>query len=746
MSEISTAITIIDGFTPALKSLNESLNTVTKAMMSAQSQLGKPVDLTSVFNAKKQVEDAAAAVNKAGAAAAAAANKQKSYNDSMQNGGSVASNLAGKVKGLAAAYLGFQGLSGAVQLSDKLTNQTARLSLLVDGDPDSLKDLEDKIFNSAQRVGSDYMDTANVVNQLASNAGDAFADATGKVNLDDVVGFSELLAKQFSIAGVEGENLSSAMLQLTQAMGSGVLQGDEFKSINENAPIIGKTIAKYMGVSSAELKKLSSEGKITSDIIKNAFAASADEINEKYSKMPDTWATVFTRIKNNAIKAFVPISKKINEIANSPAIGKMSDLISAGIVILAQTVTWAMDQIGVVATFIQENMGLIQPVVYGATAAFLAYGAAILYAKIQAQAKALWTGIVTAKTIAMTFATKGATAGFAKLNAVMAINPVMLVVYAVIALIGVFYLAVAIVNKFAGTSVSATGIITGAFMGLYAAVYNMVVRWYNIFASFAEFLINVFKNPIYSIKALYVNLATNFIDGVIAMIGSWDGFATSMANAFLDAVNFVIKGWNKLIDLLPDDVSKALGIGKATEFEARTSITSDLTSAKESLQQMLGEKPEDYTTVGKLEYKDIGESVKVGYEWGENLSNNFDIGSMVDEVFNSSAKIKDGLTSDKSKEAVKLGKSDPKAQSALDKIAGNTGKMADSLSASDAELEYLREIGERSAVYKMNTNEIKVSMNNNNTVNSAMDLDDIVAALTRKIRDAASNMAEGNHI
>lgn len=743
MSQISTAITIIDNFTPALQSLNDSLNIVTRSMMHAQSQLGKPIDLDAVFNARKQISDAEFEIHKAGNAAASAASKQNSYNNSMKNGQTIADGLTNKIKGLVAAYLGFQGLSGAIKLSDEVTTNTARLSLLVDGDPDSLKELEDTIFNSAQRVGADFMQTSDVVSKLASNAGDAFKDATGKINLKEVVGFSELLAKQFSIAGVKGGNLSAAMLQLTQAMSSGVLQGDEFKSIMENAPIIGNTVAKYLGVSTDELRKLSSEGKITASVIRNAFAASADDINAQFASMPDTWSTVFTRIKNYAIKAYEPISKKINEIANSPAIKNITNLLAATMVIIANKVVWAMDMVGSVITFIQDNLQLIQPIVYGAAAAFGVWGAAILFAKIQAMATVAWNAIMTASMIAMTFATQGASAGFAALNAIMAMNPVMLVVYAVIALIAVFYLAVAAINHFMGTSISATGLIAGAFMSLYATIYNVIARLYNIFASYAEFLINVFKNPVYSIKALFINLATDFIDSTIAMMSGWDEFATSLANAFLEAVNWVIRGWNKLIDILPDDVSSVLGLSKGVEYTARTSITSDLSDAKASLQKMLGEKPEDYTTLGRLEYKNVKDSYDAGYKWGEDLSNKFDFGNMVNDAFNASEKLTNGLTSDESKEDITKG---GKAQSALDKIANNTGKMADSLTASDDELAYLREIGERNAVYKLNTNEIKVSMNNNNTVNSVLDLDDIVSALTKKIKEAASTMAEGNHI
>lgn len=729
MAEIKTAISIVDGFSPALRSLNNALNIVTSALADTQKELGKPIDLSSINAAKAELAQATSHLDRMGDEAQKAAAKQDKLGSSMENSENKASELTGKIKGLIAAYATWETASLAISTSDTLTNMGARLALINDG-LQTQAELEDMIFAAAQRTSNSYVETAEIVSKLRMNAKDAF-----KTN-EEAVLFAELLQKKFAIAGASADDISSVMTQLTQGLGAGVLRGDELNSVFEAAPNIIQSIADYLNVPISKIREMAEKGLLTADVVKKAMFASIEETNKQFNSMPDTFTAVWTRFKNEALRAFTPVLKRLNEFANSQS---FKDLVSSGISALKKVATgviWLGEIVAGTVSFIKSNLDLLAPIVLGVAAGFGIWGATLLYAKMQAIYTAAANGVLTASIILATFATQGFKAGMAALNVVMAMNPIMLIVLAVVALIAVFYLAVAAVNKFAGTSISATGIITGAFSALFTAIWNMVAYTVNTFLSFAEFFINVFQNPIYSIKALFVNLATNFIDTTIGMIIGWDKFATSFANAFLDAINWVIKGWNEFVDFLPDSVSETLGLGKGKEFEARTSMVMDLSGAKKQLNDMLGEKPEDYTTLERMKFKGVGLYAKSGYQWGANAAEKMDINGAIANTM--------GVGSD----ALASGANNPLLagqQSALDKIAANTGRAADSLERPNEELKFLREIGEREAVYKLNTNEIKVDVSNNNNINSELDLDSIVSDLVNNIRGAMSTMAEGTH-
>ena len=735
MAEIKTAIKIVDGFTPVLRSLNNALNIVTSSMADVQGQMGRPIDLSSVNAARSELAKVGAALDAMDADAQKASVGQDKLNREMDEGANAANKLKEYVRNLAAAYATWQTVGTAIKVSDELTNLNARLNLINDG-TQTQAELQDKIFNLAQRTSSSYADTAAFVARINMNAKDAF-----KTN-DEAILFAEVLQKKFAIAGASSEEIGSVMLQMTQALGAGALRGEELNSVFEAAPNIIQSIADYMKLPIGKIRDMAGEGKITADIVKKAMFASIEETNKQFNAMPDTFSAVWTRMKNYALKAFQPVLEQLNALVNSEGFKQLTSVVIAGMVTLAGAVVDVSNLIVSTFSFIKNNLDLIGPVVYGIAAAFGVWGASILFVKAQALATAASNAILSASVIAFTFATQGATAGMAALNAVMSVNPVMLVVYAVIALIAAFYGVIALINRFCDTSISATGLITGAFAGLFAMIYNGFAYVMNVASTVAEFLRNVFSNPIYAIKALFVNLASNFIDATIGMIGGWDSLVTNMANGFLEAINWILRGWNKLVDALPDSVASTLGLGKAEEFQYSTSITSDLTDAKKQLQSMLGEKPENYVTTSRLEYKDVRDYANSGYAWGAEKAEQFDLSKTMNDMFNASDKIANGLTSDTSKaDLTKI----PAAQSALDKIAANTGKTADALNKPNEELKFLREIGEREAVYRLNTNNVKLDMTNNNTVNSELDLDAITDALANRLRNAMNNMAEGVH-
>ena len=683
MATISNAIEVQDRFSSALNNLYIGIDRAVNRFEALQNVMNRDVnfnvgsnlktDLNSanqavsninnnINNTQNNLMQVNATVNKISTNIINITNNQQKFNDEVKEGANSTDNLLGKVRSLAGAYLGFQGIKALVNTSDQFVQTTARLNMMNDG-LQSTAELQEMIYQSAQRSRASYADTANAVAQLGNRAKNAFNSN------EEVIAFSEQLNKMFTIAGASQQEMSSATLQLTQALGSGVLRGEEFNAVFEAAPNVMQAVADYIGKPIGELKDLASEGEITADIVKKAMFAAADETNAKFESMPMTWAQVWTTISNAVLMASQPILTAINWIAN--------------------------------------NLDIIGPIVLGIAAAIGVYAIGTYGV---AAATAVWT---TVQNI---------------LNASLWACPVTWIALAIIALITVIYLAVAAINRWKGTNISATGIVAACFTTLGALIYNKFVFIYNIIASVAEFLMNVFNNPVYSVKKLFVDLATNVLDSCIAMTKGVDGFATNLANGVIDGVNLAIRAWNAFMNILPDSVKSFLHIGVGTEKSHTASITGTLQNAKASLQNLLGDKPEDYIEIPKMQMKDIGASAMAGYNWGANskLSNLFDSG--VDNTDYQSL----------------LDAAEGASQGAGD-TAKNTGAMKDALDITEEDLKYMRDIAEQEVINRFTTAEIKVDMTNYNSVNSDLDIDGIVDTLAIKVEEQMNISAEGVH-
>ena len=683
MATISNAIEVQDRFSSALNNLYIGIDRAVNRFEALQNVMNRDVnfnvgsnlkaDLNSanqavsninnnINNTQNNLMQVNATVNKISTNIINITNNQQKFNDEVKEGANSTDNLLGKVRSLAGAYLGFQGIKALVNTSDQFVQTTARLNMMNDG-LQSTAELQEMIYQSAQRSRASYTDTANAVAQLGNRAKNAFNSN------EEVIAFSEQLNKMFTIAGASQQEMSSATLQLTQALGSGVLRGEEFNAVFEAAPNVMQAVADYIGKPIGELKDLASEGEITADIVKKAMFAAADETNAKFESMPMTWAQVWTTISNAVLMASQPILTAINWIAN--------------------------------------NLDIIGPIVLGIAAAIGVYAIGTYGV---AAATAVWSTVQKV------------------INAELWACPVTWIVLAIIALIAVIYLAVAAINRWKGTNISATGIVAACFTTLGALIYNKFVFIYNIIASVAEFLMNVFNNPVYSVKKLFVDLATNVLDSCIAMTKGVDGFATNLANGVIDGVNLAIRAWNAFMNILPDSVKSFLHIGVGTEKSHTASITGTLQNAKASLQNLLGDKPEDYIEIPKMQMKDIGASAMAGYNWGANskLSNLFDSG--VDNTDYQSL----------------LDAAEGANQGAGD-TAKNTGAMKDALDITEEDLKYMRDIAEQEVINRFTTAEIKVDMTNYNSVNSDLDIDGIVDTLAIKVEEQMNISAEGVH-
>lgn len=722
MATIRTAIQIEDRLSQPIRAMHNAISMMVNQMEHMNVASGDMFDSSSIELMRRNLATAANSMNQIEQEIHSANNAQGGLNNRIRDGTDEMSGLLSKVMALIGAYLSLQGLGKVIEISDELTNTKARVQLLVEdmpvipdqlakvdfglGDMSDIELAQQMIHDAAQRSYSSFKDTADMVSRIGTNARDSFS------NLGEVVAFTELVQKQFGIAGASAVEASNATIQLSQALASGVLRGDELNSIFEQAPNLISTIADYMGEPLGAIRDLAADGMITADIVKNAMFEATDEINKKFDSMPVTWSQMWTYFQNEALRAFGPMLKQINDVANSERFKEFVASATQTLYLLASVIGYVFTAISTVGAFIYDNWSLIGPIILGVAGVI---GVLLTYLTL---ARAAIIAITVVQWL---------------WNAAQLANPIVWVVMAIVALIAVIYLAVAAINHFTGSSISATGIIAGAFMVLGSAIFNVIAYLWNMWASYAEFFVNVWKHPMYSVKRLFYNLASNVLDSIISMTSGWDNFATNFVNAIVSAVNGAIKAWNWFVDLLPSDIAAKIGIGKGSEIAHTTSITSDLKGLKGALGDWVGEAPADYWEAPKMEMKSLGAAWDTGYNWGADLFN-FDksnTGGNTDALMKS---INDSLG---------LGDKLDKGNEAGKKTADNTKKAADGIKMMNEDLKYLRDIAEREAINRYTTAEIKVDMKNENHINSELDIDGVIDKFGERVEEVAEMLAEG---
>lgn len=328
-------------------SMNSAVNSTKRfSTATTQSTQGLRGLVTSLTNVKSKIVSATTT----------GVSKFKQLATSMKESSSSGNSLVGVLGKVAAAVGSVMGVKQIIGLSDTMSQTKARLDLMNDG-LQSTKELQDRIFDSAQKSRGSYQDTADLVSKLGLNAKDAFE------NTAQIVDFAEQVNKQFVISGASAEETKNATLQLTQALSSGVLRGDELRSIFEQAPTLIQSIANYMGVPIGRIRDMAAEGQITAETVKNALLECADETNAKFASMPLTFSQLWTNFKNRAMQAFQPVLEKINELANNGRleeyIGKIAEAMATVSDVIMNVITWVLDHQDIVkAAFIGLSVAI----------------------------------------------------------------------------------------------------------------------------------------------------------------------------------------------------------------------------------------------------------------------------------------------------------------------------------------------------------------------------------------------------
>lgn len=446
------------------------------------------------------------------------------YNQSLKNTGTAANVASSGLMRLVGMVVSLAAVKKGMDLTDTHTNTNARLTMITDN-LEEQKALQEAIFAAADRSRGSYVEMANATAKMKMLAGDAFGSN------EEALGFTELLQKSLKVSGAGTSEQQSAFLQLTQAMAAGKLQGDEFRSIMENAPMVANAISQYLGVTKGELKELSSDGAITADIIKNAMFNAADDINGKFAQMPMTFADVWQKIKNAGMEAFGGVFEKANAMLNSD-MGQAAIMNLTGLIYMAAGAFSALlDAIG----WVGNNLDWLGPIVLGLATAWVAYNTVM----------AISAGVISAATLAQTVHAASAAMAAGEtflwtvnqygLNAALMACPITWIIGGIILLIMAIYAGVAAFNHFSGTSISATGLIAGAFSALGAFIYNsFIYPVLSVLVMFANFIGNVFNDPLTAVVMLFMDMAVTCVDYVARMVKTIEQLINSIPGVSVD--------------------------------------------------------------------------------------------------------------------------------------------------------------------------------------------------------------------
>ncbi len=646
--------------------------------------------------------------------------EQGRFNQEISAGTQQANELTNTIKRAVAAYVSIQSVGKALNISDELVQTTSRLNMMNDG-VQTTAELVNMVYAAAQDARGSFSQMADVVARFGNNAKDAFSSS------EEVVAFADLIQKQMTIAGASTQEAANAELQLSQALGSGVLRGDELNSIFEQAPNLIQNIADYLDVPIGKIREMAADGELSADVVKAAIFSAADDINSKFNEMPMTWGQMWQSMQNTALIAFQPVLQRLNDLANSEAFQTFIQGAIEAMATLANIILNIFELVGTVGGFIADNWSVISPIIYGVIAALAVYAAYLGIVKgieiASAAATAIHSVAMSAKIgvmAALTGQTMAATAAQMGYNGALYACPVVWIIVLIIALIAVIMAVCSAIAKMTGIANSGFGVITGGvnvviqfFKNLGLTVANIALGIGNAIAALASNMMTAFHNAICSIQSWFYNLlstALSVIEGICAALNK------------LPFVEFDYSGISSAADDYAAKASEAAG-------------------NKEDYQSISDAFNEGFTTFDAFQDGWASDAFNAGAAWGDGIA---------DKVSNFSLSDVFGQTDIPNVSDYTSGFNDAIANSgvgdSIGNIDDNTGKIKDSLEVSEDELKYLRDIAEQEAINRFTTAEINVDMSGmQNTVNSGDDIDGFMTKLTDSVNEAVDNMTEGVH-
>ena len=643
--------------------------------------------------------------------------EQEQFNQEISAGTQQANELTNTIKRAVAAYVSIQTVGKALNISDELVQTTSRLNMMNDG-VQTTAELVNMVYAAAQDARGSFSQMADVVARFGNNAKDAFSSS------EEVVAFADLIQKQMTIAGASTQEAANAELQLSQALGSGVLRGDELNSIFEQAPNLIQNIADYLDVPIGKIREMAADGELSADVVKAAIFSAADDINSKFNEMPMTWGQIWQSMQNTALIAFQPVLQRLNDLANSEAFQTFIQGAIEAMATLANILLNIFELVGTVGGFIADNWSVISPIIYGVIAALAVYAAYLGIVKgieiASAAATAIHSVAMSAKIgvmAALTGQTMAATAAQMGYNGALYACPVVWIIVLIIALIAVIMAVCSAIAKMTGIANSGFGVITGGvnvviqfFKNLGLTVANIALGIGNAIAALASNMMTAFHNAICSVQSWFYNLlstALSVIEGICSALNK------------LPFVEFDYSGISSAADDYAAKASEAAG-------------------NKEDYQSISDAFNEGFTTFDAFQDGWESDAFNAGAAWGDGIA---------DKVSNFSLSDVFGQTDIPNVGDYTSGFNDAIANSgvgdSIGNIDDNTGKIKDSLDVTEEDLKYLRDIAEQESINRFTTAEVTINQTNNNNVSSDTDLDGFITALDDAMGEAIESITEG---
>lgn len=617
---------------------------------------------------------------------------QGRFNGLIQQGIQQANRMGERIGGIIDRYANMDNLGRIVNVSDEMTQTVTQLNRVNDG-KQSTDELVNMVYAAAQDSRGSFGGMAQAVIGFGTEANDAFGSS------EEIVAFADLIQKQVAITGGDEKEASQVMQQLAGAFGSGEISGSTLEGIFDKMPDMQQSIAGYLNIPVDQVSQLAEEGKISVEMVKTAVFANSEEINAKFEEMPMTWAQVWQSMQNGALIAFAPVLEGINNLANNEVFQSIVGSIIEAMAVVGGIIGGIFGLVASVGGFVANNWGIISPIIYGVIAALALFGIFLAVMRIASLAASVaqWA-----------------------MNSALLACPIVWIILLIIALIAIFYAAVGAINKFAGTSASATGLISGAFATMGAFIINSTfIPLWNMIASFINFIRNAFNDPIAAIRILFLDMCLTVI-----------GYIQSLA-----------RGIETLLNKIP-----------GVEIDI-TSGLDEFYSSLEAARQNVQDESEWVEYVKKMDYIDLSEAANMGYQFGENIDDavsNFSFSDFLGiegmpDPEDYTSKYKDILGDQKT-----YGMEDVLANSGVSdnvgNISDNTGAIRDSVDISNEDLKYLRDVAEQEVINRFTLAEVNIDQSGmQNTINSGDDIDGFMTKLTGSVSEAVDSMAEGVH-
>lgn len=612
-------------------------------------------------------------------------------------------------------------MSGLIKSGDDYIQTMARLKTIEDGSKTG-QELQDSIMAAAQRSRTGFGIMADSVAKLRSQAGEAF-----KSN-DEAIAFAEQLNKLYKIGGASLEQQKAGTLQITQALASGVLRGDEFNSMMENAPLVAQKLARHLGVSVGQLRAMAKDGQLTGDTLKNALLGSAVETNAEFAKMPMTFADMMTQVGNVASYAFQPLIQAWQEFINSTAGQNFMAGLETAMFAIGQIAMWLFNLFVAGWDWVTEHANFV----------------------------------ITAFEV---LATVGVIAGLAVAAAWAIANwQILLIIAIVIAIatalseLGISFVDVAatIISMFVYIGETVYNVILfiiNLFIFLGSLIINVFIGIWNAVITVAEAIANTFLMAVWAVKKAFATFAKAVLGAFAAVADGAANVATAIGNAFIAGANMAIKAINWIIKAI-NKIPGAPKIGEVGEIGAM-SYNGGLGNSIRGLADGLdpGSAPEKVSFAGMkgkgLELHNPTEGLKnpmldsmAAYQGTKNFFNG--IGDAM-KGFGDKMKKQDELASkfDQANQTPagagapdggggggkglgdKLGKG---------KNIGNVGKIEDEVKLKDEDIRMMRDVAERKYIidYQVLTPQVSVKYESKNSA-TEQDINDLVGKIEDKI-------------